>query len=268
MKALIIFVICSIFALLLFVSGYFYVNNNRLQNQVADQIIDVQNAEAEALQFQKKIGFLNTDLLVVQSENEQLKFLKDDLTVEVDQMQREINRLTELAKEQNIDKQQIILGFEKQLKSVQEVSDNSRIAFDNQVSDLNSRNQVLMDENHKLEQAIVEFQHRNINHIRIEAIGNNQTTNVIRAGRTQRLVMTFEMPVREVSGLHFQVLTPSGQQLKSTDNSNLQVNITSKTSDSSQVELIYMSNTFEKGIYGLWVYHNQTLASAAQIRLR
>lgn len=268
MKALIIFVICSIFALLLFVSGYFYINNNRLQNQVADQIINVQNAEAEALQFQKKIGFLNTDLLVVQSENEQLKFLKDDLTVELTQLRGENERLKVTEQELVHENQQAITQLNQQLKSEQETNDKKQIAYDNQLTDLNSRNQVLMDENRKLEQAIVEFQHRTINHIRIEAIGNNQTTNVIRAARTQRLVMTFEMPVREVSGLHFQVLTPSGQQLKSTDNSNLQVNITSKTSDSSQVELIYMSNTFEKGIYGLWVYHNQTLASAAQIRLR
>ena len=268
MKPLFTFIFTSIFVLMLLISGYYYINNNRLQSQVADQIITVQNAEAEALQLQKKIGFLNTDLLVVQSENEQLKFLKDDLSVEVNQLQGKIYRYSAIDKELTQSKQQALLALNQQLKSEQDANQKQQISHQNEMSDLMSRNQILMDENQRLEQSIVEYQNRNINNIRIEAIGNNQNTNVIRAGRTQQLVMTFDMPVKEVNAMSFQVLTPSGQQLNSTDNSNLQVNITSKNTDSSHVELIYMSSSFEKGIYGLWVYHNQTLASAAQIRLR
>lgn len=266
MKPLFTFIFTSIFVLMLLISGYYYINNNRLQSQVADQIITVQNAEAEALQLQKKIGFLNTDLLVVQSENEQLKFLKDDLSVEVTQLQGKIYRYSAIDKELTQSKHQALLALNQQLKSEQNHNQKQQILHQNEMSDLMSRNQILMDETQRLEQSIIEYQNRNINNIRIEAIGNK--TNVIRAGRTQQLVMTFDMPVKEVNAMSFQVLTPSGQQLNSIDNSNLQVNISSKNTDSSHVELIYMSSSFEKGIYGLWVYHNQTLASAAQIRLR
>jgi len=246
---------------------HFYLSSKKMQLEIADNIIETQNAEAEALQLQKKIGFLRTDILVIQSEKEQLTMVNKELN---QQLRHFKAKLTE-ANQWKISREE----HEKQLDELtQKLIENgetsqkteNRLRFEN--AELLAQNHQLIEQSHQLQNQLSDYKLRNIYNIRVEAVRGSDMQPVTRASATQSLIMQFDISNSPDETLKFIIVTPTGQHITSQENPNFNVNKTSTLHDRTSIEMSYQDDRFEKGIYGIWIYRDTLLTAQAQVKLR
>ena len=254
-------------ALLLTTSVYLYSHARDLETKISNYIIATQDAEAESLQHQKKISFLKTDMLVLQSDINKLNATKEELDAQIKQLNRNLYHQKKESKQLLALKENQIEELKQQLSKSDSILKEQQNSNHLAISELSERNKALVLKIEAQEKSIITFKNNQTAELATEE-DNNTSFPINDEVNISKLVVELKSSLSNINTLWFTIDTPLGKKLSSKNNSQLKVNIKSAAGDSADVELSYIPDKQDKGIYVFNIYNNNTLMSNAQIRMK
>lgn len=117
---------------------------------------------------------------------------------------------------------------------------------------------------------------------RVEALKGKHEKLTVNSRRTNKLMVSFDLPVEETTGIYFKVIDPSGKEYSSLSNKSISynfyenndvllasINNISENIGTKRAEMTFKPETkLQKGIYKILVYNNNDYMGSTQLRLK
>ncbi len=278
-------VLITVTAAALILSGIFIYSNRSFKNQLEKEKIKSETLLSEKLNLEKSLEKFRKDLTALQGKNAQLDKVVKETGNQLAKKESEIRKLmaenASLAdlKKKNTELEALRKKLEEQIAGMN-MDMNKLIAenkkYSDQLATMKTENQSLAAHSALLEAMLAD-------NYRIEALKGKHDKLTVAARRTNKLMVSFDIPAEVGKDLYFKIVTPDGQELSSKnhesatikfydENKNLMASLTSTASGSKnakRAELIYKpDNKLIKGIYRFNVYDGKEYMGSIQLRLK
>lgn len=264
-------------------SGVFYVSNNSLKKNLNKEKIKSEELFSQKLNLDKAFDKIKKDLSKMKVVNVELDRKINDLTQSISKKEAEVKKLIAQNASQKI--------LEKKVKELEDLKNklndelyalkasNDNLKFENMT--INEQLALVSQEKEKLIINNTILKAIAGNNYRIEAVRGKNDKLTINARRTQKLVVTFDLPNDIGNNISFKLLTPDGKEFESKNNELATINI-SENSDNfyasieemgsigtKRIEMSYKpKGKLGKGIYEFEIYNETTYIGSTQLRLR
>jgi len=278
-------VLITVTAAALILSVIIFYSNRSLKDQLQKEKIRSETLLSEKLNLEKSIDKFKKDLASLQGKNAQLDKIVRETSDQLTKKESEIRKLmaenASLAdlKKKNEELEVLRKQLEEQIASLnmnmdQLIAENKK--YSEQLASMKTENASLATHNALLEAMLAD-------NYRIEALKGRHDKLTVAARRTNKLMVSFDIPAEVGKDLYFKILTPDGQELSSRndesvimkfydENKNLMASLTGTAAgnqNAKRAELIYKPvNKLTKGIYKFNVYNGKEYMGSIQVRLK
>ncbi len=279
-------VLVIVTALALILTGIFFYTNRSLKDQLNKEKIKSEALLSEKLNLDKSTDKFKKDLASLQNKilqlNKSVKGTSDQLVnknAEIKKLIAENASLQDL-KKKNAELEALrstleneIIGLNLNMEQI--LAENKRMV--EQLATIVRENESLTLHNALLEAMLAD-------NYRIEALKGKRDKLTVAARRTNKLMISFDIPAEISEELYFNIITPDGKELSSrydrsvtmkfhNQDKNLMASLTgtpSGSQDAKRAELIYKpEQKLSKGIYRFNVYNNEgEYMGSIQLRLK
>lgn len=278
-------IIGSTLCIAIIFAGYFFYSKTKLQNKLSDEKLRTEMLLSEKLRLDKAVAKYQNDITDFQRKTTNLTSTIAEANRNISLKNDEINRMRaeavsskELQKKINeleILKQQLNQDIEKANKLlVDATNENSKL--NNLLSSSAKSNENLLSDNSVLKALFSD-------NYRTEALRGRNEKLTVNAKRTNKLMVSFDLPGNMGNDVYFKVVTPEGKELSSnkdlaatiqiTENGDGLLASTSQTTIGSagakRVEMAYKpTQKLTKGVYQFNLYNKDRLLGSTQMRLK
>jgi peptidoglycan hydrolase CwlO-like protein len=270
---------------LLTLSVAFFVVNTSLKRQLGDQKIKSEKLLSEKLKLDKSIKELIIDMSALTGKNAKLDKLLTEANKKLQKKEAEIKRLVaenatvgELraqVRELELLREQLNKDIAGLNVSITQLSD-ANASLNEFLARAKNENEILATDNTILKAMVAD-------NYRIEALRGKHEKLTINARKTDKLLVSFDLPSDVGKNLYFKVKTPQGDEFSSKTDLSAIINIVenndgllaSASSDvigsigTKRVEMIYKPNKkLTKGVYRFNVYNENSYLGSTQLRLK
>jgi DNA repair exonuclease SbcCD ATPase subunit len=270
---------------LLTLSVAFFVVNTSLKRQLGDQKIKSEKLLSEKLKLDKSIKELRIDMSALTGKNAKLDKLLTEANKKLQNKEAEIKRLVaenatvgELraqVRELELLREQLNKDIAGLNLSITQLSD-ANASLNEFLARAKNENEILAIDNTILKAMVAD-------NYRIEALRGKHEKLTINARKTDKLLVSFDLPSDVGKNLYFKVKTPQGDEFSSKNDLSAIINIVenndgllaSASSDvigsigTKRVEMIYKPNKkLTKGVYRFNVYNENSYLGSTQLRLK
>jgi len=278
-------VLITVTAVAIILAAFIFYANHSLKGQLHKEKIKSEALLSEKLNLEKSIEKFNKDLASLQGKNVQLDKVVKETRDKLAKKESEIRKLmAENAssldlKKKNAELEALRDKLEKDISSLnlkmnQLISENKR--FSDQLTSTKTKNESLVVQNALLEAMLAD-------NYRVEALKGKHDKLTVAAKRTNKLMVSFDIPSDVGNKLFFKIITPDGKELSSKNdksaaieffdqNKNLMASLTGLASGSQnakRAELIYKpEQKLMKGVYTFNVYDGENYLGSIQMRLK
>lgn len=265
--------------------GVYHRHNKGLKTTVEAEKIKSEALLSQKLELTKSLEALKADILKLKESNSTLNMRLNEKVNLLNQKEAEVNRLfsenvsLKQFRQKATELEQIRDQLSKELTSLMQQMDGLRSENDdlsNQLARVKSENKSLNSDNNQLLSMIL------ANNYRMEATKGKNERLTLNARKTDRLVVSFELPPAADKELHFKVITPTGEEVSSLENSDflelgssevllasLNGNFHDQKNISRRIQMTYKPNIkLTKGIYQFDIYSKDNYIGSTQIRLK
>ena len=278
-------VLLTVTAAALILSGFIFYTNRSLKDRLHKEKIRSETLLSEKLNFEKSIDKFKKDLASLQGNNAQLDKVVKETSNKLAKKESEIRKLmaenASLAdmKKKNAELEALRKKLNEEIASLnlnmdQLIAENKQ--FSEQFASMKTENESLAFHNALLEAMLAD-------NYRIEALRGKHDKLTVAARRTDKLMVSFDIPSEVGQELYFKIVAPDGKELSSKNDEsatikfydldkNLMVNLMGSASGSQKAkraELIYKPDQkLTKGIYRFNVYNGKDYMGSIQLRLK
>ncbi len=277
-------IMITLLTVIVTIATLFILSNVSLKKQLRDEQIRSEAILSEKLLLDKSIAEIKADMASLKGKNHQLDKILAQTSTKLANKEAEVRRLLS---------ERVSLAELKQKVSELETL---RAQLNNEIAALAAKSNLLLTENEVLNNKLAMLQQQNTkldsdntilkamvaDNYRIEAVKgrNDKLTSVAR--RTDKLIVSFDLPGDVNDNISFKVLTPAGEEFSSTnhpyasiiliDNTNNYIaSIDEKTMafNPKRVEMIFKpEHRLQRGIYRFNVYNEDNYLGSTQLRLK
>lgn len=270
-------------ALTIILSGIFFASNNSLKKNLDKEKIKSEELFSQKLNLDKTLDKIKKDLSKMKGVNVELDRNINDLTHDISKKEAEVKKL--------IAQNASLKTLEKKVKELEDLKNklnnelyalkaaNDNLKFENMT--INEQLALVSEEKEKLVINNTILKAIAGNNYRIEAVRGKMDKLTVQARKTQKLVVTFDLPNDIGNNISFKLLTPDGKKFESKNNELASIKI-SENSDNfyasienmgtigtKRVEMTYKpKGKLGKGIYEFEIYNETTYIGSTQLRLR
>jgi myosin heavy subunit len=277
-------IVGTLFLLSLIGLIFFSASNSSNKKGFNQEKIRNETLLSEKLNLDKQISKNKDEMIELKGYNEQLNKNLSQVNESLSNKEKEIAKLSKDNKRvKSLQKQ--LADIRKSKSDLEKKIDALNLALNqlkNERTDLNDKLNVVQNENKKLIEQNQILQSMVANNYRIESLKKKNNQLTIKAKRTKKLFIGFDVPETNTSDINFKITTPKGKVLsgkndgityKITDGvQNLTASISNETITPMQlkrVEMTYLPN--EKligGIYKIEIFSKESFVGSCQIRLK
>jgi prefoldin subunit 5 len=266
-------------------SGTVYYFNRSLKKDLNQEKIRSEALFSEKLNLEKSLEGLKNDLTVLKGRNAELDRIVEETSTQLARKESEIIQLradnaslTDVRRK-NEELQALRRKLEEDIRNLnlnmeQLIAENSRIS--KQMETVTDEKEFLAVQNALLEAMLAD-------NYRVEALRGKKDKLTVAARWTNRLMVSFDVPVEIGEELNFRIVTPDGMELSSRDNESASINFynqnnnllaslestSSMSQDTKRAELIYRpDHKLARGIYRFNVYNGTEYMGSMQLRLK
>jgi myosin heavy subunit len=278
-------VLIALTALALILSGAIFYSNRSLKNQLRKEKIKSETLLSEKLNLEKSIDAFKKDLSLLKGRNAELDKVVNETSTKLSKKESEIKKL--LAENASLSdlrkKNEELEALHKKMQD--EISSlNMNIArlteennrFSETVAIVNAENKSLATQNALLEAMLAD-------NYRIEALKGKHDKLTVAAKRTNKLMVSFDLPSDMGSELFFKVITPDKNEFSSKNDNAAIINLYDEDTNliaslsgvpsgdlkARRAELIYKpDHKLIKGIYRFNIYDGNEYLGSIQLRLK
>ena len=278
-------VLLTVTAAALILSGFIFYTNRSLKDRLHKEKTRSETLLSEKLNFEKSIDKFKKDLASLQGNNAQLDKVVKETSNKLAKKESEIRKLmaenASLAdmKKKNAELEALRKKLNEEIASLnlnmdQLIAENKQ--FSEQFASMKTENESLAFHNALLEAMLAD-------NYRIEALRGKHDKLTVAARRTNKLMVSFDIPSEVGQELYFKIVAQDGKELSSKNDEsatikfydldkNLMVNLMGSASGSQKAkraELIYKPDQkLTKGIYRFNVYNGKDYMGSIQLRLK
>ena len=273
-------------SVVLILAGLSIYKNVTIKNQLQKEKIRSETLLSEKLELNKSIDNFKKDLASLQGKNTQLDKVVKETSGQLEKKESQIRKLlaenaslTDL-KKKNAELEALRNKLEEEVASLnlnvnQLMADNKQ--YSEQLESMQTENKSLAFHNALLEAMLSD-------NYRIEALRGKHDKLTVAARRTNKLMVSFDIPSGSGKDIYFKIVTPDEKELSSRDDKsatinyinqdeNLMASLTESAASGSQsakrAELIYKpEHKLTKGIYRINVYDGKDYMCSIQLRLK
>jgi DNA repair exonuclease SbcCD ATPase subunit len=278
-------VLITVTALALILSGAIFYSNRSLKNHLQKEKIRSETLLSEKLNLEKSIDAFKKDLALLKGKNAELDKVVKETSNKLSKKESEIRKL--MAENASL----------SELKKKNEELETLRKKLEEEIANLNLNMDKLMAENKQFSEQVASIKTENetlaahnalleamlADNYRIEALKGKHDKLTVAARRTNRLMVSFDMPSEVGNEIFFKIITPDGKELSSrNDNAavikfydeykNILASLTGAASGDQKArraELIYKpDHKLIKGIYRFNIYDGKDYMGSIQLRLK
>jgi chromosome segregation ATPase len=278
-------VLIGALAALLILSASFFIINASLKKQLGDQKIKSEKLLSEKLKLDESLKELKADMSALTGKNARLDKLLGEAKKKLQKKEAEIKRLiaeNATVGELRAQVRELELLREQLTRDIANLNINlAQLSDDNaRLNDLLARtkneNELLAFDNTILRAMVAD-------NYRIEALKGKHEKLTINARKTDKLLVSFDLPSDVGRNLYFKVNTPQGDEFSSRTDLSATINIVENNDrllasanseaggsiGSKRVEMIYKPNKkLTKGVYRFNVYNDNSYLGSTQLRLK
>jgi hypothetical protein len=271
----------------LLISGFFFTGNRSLKKLLVKEKLTSESLLSEKLALDKSVEKLNGDLTEARGRNEQFsnKILElgkslDDSNAELRKAQNEnasLRRFRTRARELetlNGKLNEDLASMKMEMESDKQRHASERQRLNDQITNLTQENSRLSTTNSILS-AMAGNNHR------VETVRGKNDKQTVKARRTQKLVLSFELPANVAENITFTVSCPDGKVFESKENKSASVKTVKNSrnffahnsellaAETTTVEMTYLpEEKLKKGSYEFRVYNNGMYIGTNRFNLR
>lgn len=279
-KALII----TLTTVVITLAALFILTNISLRNQLKDERLHSESILSEKLLLDKSIAELKLDMAALKGKNVQLDRVLAQTSINLKNEEAEVRRL--------LSEKVSLADLKKKVAELEAL----RTQLNSDVAVLSAKANLYLSENDALNKKLMALQQEKDNladdnailkamvadNYRIEAVKGKHEKITLNARKTDKLVVSFDLPAEINDNISFKVLTPSGQEYSSTDHpltsmiiidnsQNMVASIDNKVIgfNPRRVEMIFKpEQKLQRGIYRFNVYNDDNYLGSTQLRLK
>jgi hypothetical protein len=270
---------------LILLSGAFFIKNISLHKQLGNERIKSEKLLSEKLKLDKSIEKFRNDLAALMGQNVRLDKLVTKANKKLQNKEAEIKRL--MAENATVD----------ELRAKNSELEAMREKLINDISDLNLSMNQLKTENSQLNDLLASIRSENeilivdntilkamvADNYRAEALKGKNDKLTVNARKTDKLMVSFDLPSDAGDNLYFKVITPKGDEFSSKTDLSARIfvvenneRLLASASDNvvgsigtKRVEMIYTPNIrLTKGVYKFNLYNDKNYIGSTQLRLK
>jgi hypothetical protein len=255
----------------------FVFSNASLKKHLQNEQIKSESLLSEKLLLDKTIVALKADLNNLKGRNTHLDKVIADITGKLTRKESEVQQLI-AQKSSTAELKKKITELEN-LKS--QLNEELAVLY-LKTNRLNDEKDILQKENEQLNATNALLKSLVADNYRIEAVKGKKEKLTSIARRTDKLMVSFDLPDNCGDAVTFKIITPEGLELSSTDHNSMSMVIhdnslnyltstdeNTLTFNTKRVEMVYKPETkLIKGIYRFNVYNEGNYLGSTQLRLK
>jgi chromosome segregation ATPase len=278
-------VLIGALAALLILSASFFIINASLKKQLGDQKIKSEKLLSEKLKLDQSIKELKVDMSALTGKNARLDKLLGEANRKLQKKEAQIKRL--------IAENATVGELRAQVRELELL----REQLTRDIANLNINLAQLSDDNVRLNELLTRSKNENelltfdntilkamvADNYRIEALKGRHEKLTINARKTDKLLVSFDLPLDAGRNLYFKVNTPQGEEFSSRTDLSAIINIVENNDrllasanseaggsiGTKRVEMIYKPNKkLTKGVYRFNVYNDNSYLGSTQLKLK
>lgn len=278
-------IVASVISIAIIVAGLSFYKSARLKNSLANEKLKSEIYLSEKLSLDKSVAKFQKDLADLKGKNSYLDNLIAEANLKILHKNKEIDKLmaenvsakelqNKIADLENL-KKQLNIEIEGLNNSLaQAKTENSNL--NNQLASTTKLNAGLTSDNSLLK-AIVSDNYRT------EALRGKNEKLTVNARKTNKLMVSFDLPGNIGNDIYFKVVTPQGKELSSNTDLAATIQITENgdgllansmqntfgSTGTKRVEMTYKPNQkLSKGVYQFNLYNANNFLGSTQLRLK
>ncbi|MEN6618840.1 MAG: hypothetical protein ABFC28_05005 [Rikenellaceae bacterium] len=236
------------------------------------ELLRSENLLSEKLATEKELDKIKTDFTELQGKIATTEKLLTEVEFKLNEKEKKINSLAGannslLENKKELEELHIIkTNLEKDLAELKRNFENILVQNTELQSDVSS----LQAEKHNLSARLEQVISYNTDNFLINALKNQKKEKLtIRAARTKRLNLTFDVSNSLTEKISFKLITPSGATINSDDNEFSSVSRESSEEGSRKVDFTYSpKEKLEKGIYKVEILYKGNNIGNSRIKLK
>jgi hypothetical protein len=266
-------------------TGWYYRSSNSLKSGLDDEKLKSESLLSEKLALAKEAEKLKNDILLWQGKSAESDKMLADAMDKITNMEKTINGLrkenatvTSLKKELS-DLKQLRKDLEAQIASLDQQNQQKAQEIEDMTAELNS----LRSKQNELNEDIKALQANVTDDFRLETTkGKKNAKLTVKAAKTKKLTVSFEIPQNMSDDVKFSIVTPTGKKINSDDKSltynfiddgrNLTASLSPYSGEfeiSRRIEMTYTPDKkLEPGIYKIKILHKDANVGNCQIKLK
>jgi hypothetical protein len=270
----------------LIIAGLIFTGNRSLKKSLEKEKLSSESLLSEKLSLDRSLERLNGELTDAKGKNELFSSRIIELGKDLDE------KVAELRKAQS--ENASLRGFRARARELEALTNRLNEEISSMKKDMDSEKQRFASEKQRLSDQVTSLTQENGrlstsnailsamagNNHRVETVRKNDKQTV-RARRTQKLVLSFELPAHIAENVTFAVSCPDGKVYESKDNKAAAVKITKNdrnfyasnseiaAAETKTIEMTYIpAEKLKKGEYEFRVYNNGMYIGTNRFSLR
>lgn len=266
-------------------TGLIYRSNGSLKSGLNDEKLKSESLLSEKLALAKEADKLKNDIRQWQGKSEESDRLLAEALAKVDNLEKTVSGLKKdnatavSLKKEVAELKQIRQDLENQLASLGEQNKQK----DKEIESLTAEVNTLKSKQNELNNTISDLKSNVTDDFRIESTKGKKNKLTLKANKTKKLNVSFEIPQSMSDNVKFDIVTPKGKTIKSEKDKTLSYRVIEDGRDltaslspysgefeiSRRIEMIYSpENKLEPGIYKIKIYHKDLHVGSCQVKLK
>jgi hypothetical protein len=277
-------IIMTLMSVIITIAALFLISHVSLKKQLREEKINSEAILSEKLLLEKQMIGLKTDLTSLKGKNSQLDKLLSATSNKLSSKEAEVKRF--------LSERVSLSELKKKVAELEAI----RVQLNSEIASLAAKSNLLLTENDVLNNKLTSLQQEKervdndnavlkamvADNYLIEAVKGRNNKLTLIARKTDKLVVSFDLPVEIDDNVSFKVITPTGEEFSSNNNSAASIIIIDNASNylasadnrmlafnPRRVEMIFKpEHKLEKGIYRFNVYNNNNYLGSTQLKLK
>ena len=212
-------VLITLLTVIVTIAALFVLSNVSLKKQLRNEQIRSESILSEKLLLDKNIAEIKADMASLKGKNYRLDKVLAQTSTKLINKEAELRRL--------LSERVSLAELKKKVSELEAI----RIQLNNEIAALTAKSTMLLTENDVMNNKLAKLQHENnqldsdnailkamvADNYRIEAVKGRHEKLTLIARKTDKLIVSFDLPSDVNDNISFKVLTPSGEEFSSTD---------------------------------------------------
>jgi DNA repair exonuclease SbcCD ATPase subunit len=277
--------VVSILIIALLLSGLSLYNKAKLKKNLSDARLKSEILLSEKLSLNKSIVKFKIDIDELEGKNSNLRKTIADINQKIKDKSIEIEKLTKenasikTLKKKNNELEKLSKNLNQEIAQLNKLitqinTENKKL--NDQLASSSKTNSGLLSDNSILKAIISD-------NYRTEALRGKNERLTVNANRTNKLLVSFDLPGNITDNIYFKVVTPQGKELSSNKDMAATIQIIENgdgllassseglmgSAGTKRVEMAYKPNQkLSKGIYQFNIYNGEHFLGSTQMRLK